>query len=251
MMSKSICVIGALKDEIAEVKGRMSVEDSVRLGSAHAFKGSWHGQSLLLLRSGMGKPRARDALLQAMARFPLSMVISIGYAGGLRPGLREGELVIADTIFDSHTESGNLPPPLPALDKTLVDRAMALCPDIPSHRGGLLTVDEAVCKPEEKQALGNRYPVLAIDMETAGLLPVAMQNHLPFLSVRAITDTVEQELINFSSCATESGEISKIKAGWHILTHPGTIPKIRKLHGHCQKATQNLTRFVAEFLRLA
>ncbi|MEC7641042.1 MAG: hypothetical protein VYC17_02700 [Nitrospinota bacterium] len=252
-MSKSICIIGALKDEVAAIKGQMLIEDSVRLGSTHALKGSWHGQPLILLRSGMGKHRARDALFQAQDRFPLSIVISIGFAGGVRPGLREGDLVFADTVFDSCAASENLPSrqPLPALDKTLVDRAMMLCPNIQSHRGGLLTVDKAVCKPEEKRALGNRYPILAVDMETAGLLPVAMENHLPFLSVRAVTDTVDQELVNFSSYVDETGEVSKLKAGWHILTHPATIPKIRDLRDHCRTATFNLTYFVAEFLRLA
>ena len=61
----------------------------------------------------------------------------------------------------------------------------------------------------------------------------------------------DQELVNFSSYVDETGEVSKLKAGWHILTHPATIPKIRDLRDHCRTATFNLTYFVAEFLRLA
>ena len=140
--------------------------------------------------------------------------------------------------------------PLPALDKALVDRAMTLCSNIQYHYGGLLTVDNPVCKPEEKRALGIRYPILAVDMETAGILPVAMENNLPFLSVRAVTDTVEQELVNFSSCVNKTGQVSKFKAGWHIFIHPSTISKICSLREHCRTATYNLTYFLAEFLRL-
>lgn len=246
MMNNMVCIVAALKEEAAGIKGLMTVDGSPRLGSARAFTGSWQGRAVLLLLSGMGKQRARAALSLACERFPLSAVVSIGYAGGLCPELREADLVLADKVFASGGAPEN-PQPLQT-SAALLERAAALCPNIPSHRGGLLTVDAAVCKPAEKRALGNRYPVLAVDMETAGLLSVALEHRLPFLSVRCITDTVDQELVDFSSCVEASGEVSKLKAGWHVLTHPGILPKVHELRDHCRKATHHLTRFVAEFL---
>lgn len=251
-MDKTICIIGALKEEISGIKGQMAVADSLRFGRAQAFSGSWQGKKTLLLLSGIGKLRARDALSEACARFSLSMVISIGFAGGLHPDLREGDLVIADRIYDGDKVAADSQTVWSlGISETLIDKVIAKCPGTPSHRGGLLTVDEAVCKPEEKRDLGNRYPVIAVDMETAGLFASAREKHLPFLSVRSITDTVDHELVNFASCVDATGEISRIKAGWHILTHPASIPKIRELRGHCRTATHSLTHFVAEFLRLA
>ncbi|MFQ5671865.1 MAG: hypothetical protein ACE5G9_02130 [Nitrospinales bacterium] len=249
MMSKMLCIVAALKEEAVGIKGLMTIDDSPPLSPGRAFTGSCRGRAVLLLLSGMGKQRAGEALTLACERFPLSAVVSIGYAGGLCPTLQEADLVFADKVFESAAAPENQQSL--QTSETLLERAVTLCPDIPSHRGGLLTVDEAVCKPEEKRDLGNRYPVLAVDMETAGLLTVALKHGLPFLSVRAITDTVDQELVDFSSCVEESGEISRLKAGWHILTHPGTLPRVRELRGHCRKATQHLTRFVSEFLPFA
>lgn len=254
MMNKTICIIGALKEEIAEIKERMVVEDSMRLGSAVAFSGFWKGKRVLLLLSGIGKYRAQNALSNACVKFSLSTVISIGYAGGLDPDLREGDLVIANRVFDSDVVSMGLQSAKVfeiCFDETLINQVLEKCPESKSHRGGLITLNEAICEPEKKRDLGNRFPVVAVDMETAGLLSLAVENQLSFLSVRSITDTVDHELVSFANCVDETGKISTVKVGWHILTHLGTVPKIRKLRDHCRKATHNLTHFVEEFLRLA
>lgn len=253
MKGKTICIIGALKEEIAGIKRQMVVEDSIRLGPAHAFFGPWQKHRVALVRSGIGKQRARDALSQVCDRFPVSLVISIGYAGGIHPALLAGDLVVADTILENNPRTSTADPhpaQTSSPDGSLVERAMKLSLGIKMYRGGLLTVDEPVCKPEDKWALAKRYSVVAVDMETSGLLQCAKEKGLPFLSVRSITDTANEELVNFSSCINEYGEVSRIKAGWHILTHPGTIPKIRELRVNSQKAAQNLTRFVEEFLQL-
>lgn len=253
MMSEVICILAALKEEIAGIKGQMTITESLRLKSAHALSGTWQGKEVLVLLSGIGKYRAAEALSMASSRFPLSTVISIGYAGGLHADLKEGDLVLANRVFDSDmvvAQSQQAPSSGMPLDKVFIDRLAGKFPG-PTYHGGLLTMDAAVCKPEEKKALGTRYPVIAVDMETAGILPLAQEKQLSILSVRAITDTVDHELVNFSSCMDATGEISRVKAGWHILTHPATLPKIRALRDHCRLATYNLTQFVAHCLKRA
>ncbi|MFQ5716804.1 MAG: hypothetical protein ACE5GQ_06840 [Nitrospinales bacterium] len=252
-MSETICIIGAVKEEIAVIRGNMEVEDSFRLGTAHAFSGSWLGRRLVLIRSGIGKLRAQSALSQAYSQFPLSLALSIGYAGGLDPALRAGDLVVANSVLELGPASSrrNSSPVLEvSLDASLVDRAMQLKLGIKTHRGKLITVDEAVCKPEDKRALARRCSALAVEMETAALLRLAREKDLPFLSVRSISDTADQELVDFSACIDDSGGISKVKAGWHILTHPGSVAKVRDLRSCSQKAARNLARFVEAFLRL-
>lgn len=252
-MSGTICIIGALKEEIAVIRRSMKVESSFRLGTAHAFSGSWLGHRLVLIRSGIGKPRARSALSQVCDQFPLSLALSIGYAGGLDPALRAGDLVVADSVLElepASSKGNSAPVSEVSLDASLVDRAMQLRPGVKTHRGKLITVDEAVCKPEDKRALARRCSALAVEMETAALLRLAKEKNLPFLSVRSISDTADQELIDFSACIDDSGEVSKVKAGWHILTHPGSVAKVRDLRACTQKAARNLARFVEAFLRL-
>ena len=73
------------------------------------------------------------------------------------------------------------------------------------HRGMLITVNQVVDKSTAKQELGSRYNALAVDMETAPLVAHATHNNLSFLSVRAVSDTVEQSLVDVSSFISDDG----------------------------------------------
>jgi adenosylhomocysteine nucleosidase len=231
-MEKRIAIIGAIKDEIAGIKNQMQITDTLRWQSGNAFVGTWQGVPIVLVRSGMGYDSAKLALAEIAGKYDLECVISIGYAGALDPALEVGELVVADQVVYDVTSKTY------SLDEEL----FGAMPE--AHRGTLLTVDEVVATPPEKKALREKYSAVAVDMETSALAEEAEARHLPFASVRAITDTADQELIDCSHLVAEDGDVSKLKAGWHILTHPGDLKGMIELGQHAKIATANLTAFL-------
>lgn len=250
-MEHSICIIGALKDEIAGIKGRMTVHESCPAGSGRAFIGVWHHRRVILVRSGIGRRRAEEALEAIALNHSLSEVVSIGFAGGLIPCLHLGDLVIADAVHEPPPEPGHEISDLIPVDGVLVEKAMSLSfPfDMPRRKGKLVTVDQPLCLPWEKQKLAERLAAVAVEMETSALLRLALAQELPFLSVRAISDTVDHELVDFSHCIDGDGEVNKVKAGWHVITHPGLIPQVTELRRAAQTAAKNLTCFVEEWVK--
>jgi adenosylhomocysteine nucleosidase len=235
-MKKRIAIIGAIKDEIAGIKNRMRIDDTLRWPTGNAFVGEWQGVPIVLVRSGMGRDRARRALTEIAGKYDLECVISIGYAGALDPALQVGELVVADQVIYCETLKSYL------LDEELIGAMPEAC------RGTLLTVDNVVATPPEKEALREKYSAVAVDMETSALAEEAETQHLPFASVRAITDTANQELIDCSHLVAEDGDVSKLKAGWHILTHPGDLKGMIELGQHAKIATANLTAFLRKHM---
>ncbi len=247
-----ICIIGAIGEEIAGIKQRMQIEQSLALGHARVFIGRWQGVDLLLVRSGVGRARARQALAQVCDSHAVGFILSIGYAGGLDPSLNVGDLVIADKVFDhpsDATDEKSLRGEI--ISTALVSQAMALPrpADTVVVRGALLTVDRVVPDPAAKKELGSRYPVQAVDMETTELAREAAARNIPFLSIRSITDTVNQQLLDCAHLVKADGEVSKLKAGWHVLTHPGDLKNMVALRGHAQKATARLTEFLMLYLK--
>ena len=111
-------------------------------------------------------------------------------------------------------------------------------------------MDRVVNRPEEKKALGEDYDAIAIDMETSVLAQMTALRNLPFLSVRAITDTVDEELIDVSSFMAKDGQISLKKAGWYVLTHPRSIKTFISLQEVAHRGTKNMTEFLIAFLKL-
>jgi adenosylhomocysteine nucleosidase len=237
-MGKHIAIIGAIKDEIAGIKNQMQITDTLRWSTGNVFVGEWQGVPIVLVRSGMGRDRARRALLEVAERFSLERVISIGYAGALDPALQVGELVVADKIVHCETLKSCL------LDEELIGTMPEAC------RGTLLTVDEVAATPSEKKALREKYSAVAVDMETSALAEEAEARDLPFVSVRGITDTADQELIDCSHLVAEDGDVSKLKAGWHVLTHPGDLKGMIGLGKHAKLATANLTAFLKLYFKI-
>ena len=111
----------------------------------------------------------------------------------------------------------------------------------------MLTVDHVAATPQQKTKLREKYSAVAVDMETSALAEEAKARNLSFISVRAITDTADQELIDCSYLVEEDGEVSKLKAGWHVLTHPGDLKGMIELGQHAKIATANLTEFLRQY----
>ncbi len=246
-MKPSICILGAVRQEISGLKSRMHVEEQIRLGKSDLWRGTLEDQPVILVRTGIGKKNAVASLAGVMDRFPLGMILSIGYAGGLNPDLDVGDLLIADKILDG---VGQPSPPTSsaswAIDSALVDRAMAVPvgQKAKATQGQLLTVDQVVADPEEKQKLYNQSGAMAVEMETSALVQLAQEKAIPFLSIRAISDTANEELLDVSPFVSPDGEVSKLKAGWYVATHPSSLKLLNTLRQHASRATNVLNDFV-------
>jgi adenosylhomocysteine nucleosidase len=245
-MDDCIAIFGAVKEEIAGIKRAMNISDRVRLNKTDAWPGKWGQQNIVLVRSGVGKQRAEDSTLQVIDRFQPKALISIGYAGAVQPELNVGDLVIADSIMEEDKEEGREY----FSDPNWLLRAKGIrCAD--GNKlvvGGLLTVNSVIHDPTAKMELGRSYDVQAVEMETSAIARVAEDKALPLLSVRVISDRVDQELLDSSSFLGSDGEISTLKAGWYVLTHPGSLKNALSLRTQTQFATETMTRFLADLL---
>lgn len=248
-MDRLICILGALRDEINLIRRQMTIDGQFKIGLSDAWTGSWEGVRIILVRTGIGKGFALSALEKVLNRVNPSLILSIGYAGGLDPKLKVGDVVLADHVLEINkglTDVGSYPIDLKKLE--LLERLT--CPKkIVVHRGKLITVDQIVDDAAVKQELRSRYNAVAVDMETAALIAHATEKNLSFLSVRAVSDTAEQSLVDVSSFVGDDGEVSKLKAGWYVMTRPNTIKKFISLRGQSQQATRNMTEFIGVFMR--
>jgi len=248
-MDKLICILGALREEVNLIRRQMTIDEQFKVGRADAWTGNWEGVHIILVRTGIGKDCALSALEKVLDRGNPSLILSIGYAGGLDPKLKVGDVVLADHVLKINTaltDVHSYPIDLKQLESL---EGLACSKKIVVHRGKLITVDQVVSDSAVKLELGSRYNALAVDMETAALVAHAAEKKISFLSIRAISDTIEQSLIDVSSFVGDDGKVSKLKAGWYVMTHPCTIKNFLSLRGQSQQATRNMTKFVGFFVR--
>ena len=248
-MNQPIFILGALREEISQIRKLMIVKEQFKARHADVWIGTWEGVGIVLVRTGIGKDCALIAMKEVLKRTVPALVLSVGYAGALDLSLNVGDLVVADKILEidlGTTFSKSYPVNSPKLNsfKGLISQE-----EIKVYKGSLLTVNQVISDSSTKQELGVCHQALAVDMETSSLIAHSIEKQIPFVSVRVISDTMDQSLMNISSLVDEKGEVSKVKAGWYAITHPHIIKNLISLRSQSQKATANLTKILGAFLQ--
>ncbi len=131
------------------------------------------GRDIRVVHLGIGAAAAAEAMGRVMADARPEAVICAGFAGGLDPRLRVGDVVIAENFT--------------------APELLARAP-LRAVRGKLVTHPAAVETPEAKAALARESGAIAVDMETAIVAELYRAAGLPLLAVRAISDSASEAL---------------------------------------------------------
>ncbi len=117
--------------------------------------------NIILARSGIGKEKAERLTERIIIDFKPELVISAGFCGALVNDLRIGDVIISD----------------------LKDRKLFCSP-------------RPLFTCEEKTAAFHREGAIVVDMESDGVAAAAKKFDAPFIAVKAVSDTLIDELPN-------------------------------------------------------
>jgi adenosylhomocysteine nucleosidase len=112
-------------------------------------------------------------------------------------------------------------------------------------------VNEIVWKAEEKAELARAAggDLLFVDMESAGIASACREFGVPFVIIRAISDTAEETLpFDLNRCRKRDGEISGVRVALRAAIQPGTIPRLSDLRMRCIEGSEKLAAFVTQLL---
>jgi nucleoside phosphorylase len=205
-------------------------------GEANEGKRRDSGISTLLLDetpvvvavSGAGAENSLRLAQRLAAEFPLCGLASLGFAGGLVPGLQTGDVVFADCVIDE--SNGERFP----CDNGLLPVRFA-------RRGNLLSADSVIISSEEKHRLGEMWQAVAVDMESSGVARAAAAAGLPFCAVKSITDSAEESLsIDFGRCRREDKGFSFWAIGCQGLTTLHGARDLWRLARNARRAARGL-----------
>jgi adenosylhomocysteine nucleosidase len=129
---------------------------------------------------GGGTAQGAAAAAERLAASGVSALVSFGLAGGLNPTLRPGTIIIPSAVW----LDGAIATTDPELSDTLGQRT--------AHR--LLAGTQIASTAGGKAALRKATGSDAIDLETAGLVRVAMTRGLAFAVLRAVCDPAWRDL---------------------------------------------------------
>ncbi|MEW5744983.1 MAG: hypothetical protein AB1805_06055 [Nitrospirota bacterium] len=245
-----IALFAAFPQEIAQIKRKTA---AVRLRAKAPpftlYSGSCAAHELIIVRTGMGVRNAEAAVEQVCNAYAPGCLVSIGFGGALRPGLSTGDLVIARSVSLLVAGAPGMPM-IPMIKDTLqlpdaggAVRCIARMLD--ASEGSIITIGERMTKAALAPHIPKDLPHPVCDMETYPLARYAVNKDIPFLAVRAVTDSAEEDIPpELFAVTDEQGVYRSSRALRRLLLNPRLIPCSIRMGRNARTASMQLWRAV-------
>lgn len=228
-----ILLLAALKSEFSRLLAKYKPERVLKEKNSELFFGEYGRLGCYFGITGVGAKNVRRFFsLLDQKIIPLNGMISSGYAGGLRAGLRPGSIVSTSFVIDSAAGIG-----YKASELVRTGDLGLKC-----ETGTALTVN-GVFGRKEKEALLEKHPgALFIDMESSAVLQEAKNRNIPCQIIRAVSDSLESELPPMEFVQDSWDRIDTVRFIGHMLSHPADIVRFARLFSGIYQAGKSIER---------
>ncbi len=198
-------IIGAMDQEVDSLKREVKDAVTTTIAGMEFCEGILDGQQVVIVKCGIGKVNAGTCAQLLINVFGTGRIINTGVAGSLDARIDIGDIVVStDAIqhdFDL-TPLGYAPGELdgigsPSLtaDKEMralaVDAVRQCAPEVHVFEGRVCTGDQFISSAEQKESIAARFGGLCCEMEGGAIAQICLQNKIPFVIIRAISDKAD------------------------------------------------------------
>jgi adenosylhomocysteine nucleosidase len=242
-----LAILGAFGQEIVDYRRQMVIEEVVAGPLCRLYRGKFKNKETVLVQTGMGKERAENATRFILERYPITAIISLGFAGALSPQLRIGDVVVCSTLYcapGSEQKEQRLEPLAP--DANLLSLASQGPPDGATRfcLGNGVTVLQLDANPQKMQEFSETFQAHIIDMESYWIARIASARQIPFIAIRSISDTIQHSVQPFDQILASDGSLLWKKAVLTFLSHPQYLINVYTLYRNTRPAKRNLAAFI-------
>jgi adenosylhomocysteine nucleosidase len=242
-------IIAAMPEEVAPLRARLigARPLPVRFApkAAEVILGHLDGVAIALTVTGDGARNAREGIAALLGQVQVDRLIALGVAGALSRDLGEGALVVAEQVMREGGEPGT---PLYA-DEALVEGATRATG---GRRGVVVTAARIADTVAEKQRLlGLVVPAgsAVVDLESADYIGAAARAGIPWIVLRAVSDTADESLPGLlNRSRDEGGAVRRGSVVRGLLGDPGALPALLGLRRRVQLGAEVLSRATAALL---
>jgi adenosylhomocysteine nucleosidase len=212
-------ILAALKEEIEPLVQSMEGVKTSKWGRRSIHQGRIGQSQVVAVAGGVGKVKAATCTQYLIDRFSIEAVICAGLAGAVNSRLHAGDVVISSKALEHDFDPGD-----PALlkkfrrrwieaDRELVELALQAGKELGladrCRPGKVLTGDQAIVSHERRQWLWQTFRADCVDMESAAVAQVCRLNGVPWVVVRAISDSAEEHgIAEFRSNLREAASLA-------------------------------------------
>jgi adenosylhomocysteine nucleosidase len=215
-----IAIVAAMEREVGPL-----VKDWVAVTRQHDGRSYrfFEKSPLILVCGGIGAEVARRAAEAVISLYRPAAIVSAGFAGGLDPSMRAGQMLTPRYVIDSRDGSRT---------------------DSGAGEGVLITY-ESVADVEQKAKLANSYGAHAVDMEAAAVARSAEAHGIKFLACKVISDKHDSRLPPIMQFV-KNGQFNTAGFIAHLAIRPWLWPAVIKLARNSAVASKVLSEALAD-----
>lgn len=203
-------LICPMEEETAPFREAMDIKKKHVISGLTFYEGTLCGQAIVLVQCGVGKVNAAICAQALCSHFPIDYLINIGVAGAAARGVKQGDIVLSTDAVQHDmdvTLRGYAPGEVPDLDVTffkadphlldLAKHAFALeskseMDGAQLHVGRIASGDQFIAGGERAKFIQDTFAPMAVEMEGAAVAQAAYLNDTPFLIIRAMSDSADE-----------------------------------------------------------
>ena len=204
---KTIGIIGAMEEEIAYLREKIEIVTTKSVIGLQFYIGKYCGNSIVLVVSGIGKVNAAVCTQVLIDHFAADYVINTGVAGAINETLHIGDILISTDAVQHDMDVSALGDPvgtIPRLaesyfkaDEMMVqiaqEAAAEIADDFKVILGRVASGDRFIGTKEGKDRIKNNVQGDCAEMEGAAIAHACWLNRIPFVIIRAISDSADEE----------------------------------------------------------
>ncbi|MGE6343936.1 5'-methylthioadenosine/adenosylhomocysteine nucleosidase [Bacillus mycoides] len=197
-----IGIIGAMQIEIDLLLEKLHIKEEHTIAGIPFYKGNYMDTEIIITRCGVGKVNAAACTQILISKFDVDTIINTGVAGGLHPDVKVGDLVISTNVTHHDVRKNQMKNLFPfqesfTASKELRVLAREACNSsslhVSIHEGRIVSGECFVEDSKLKKQLVTEYAPHCTEMEGAAIGHVAYINDVPFLVMRCISDSADDE----------------------------------------------------------
>jgi len=232
-----LAMVAAIKEETRGIKNRMNIIRTVERDGFRLFEGFFKSKEILLVQTGIGQEKAEKAVNFILEQYPVSTLISFGFAGALTAESKIGDICVCSKICCDDSSIREYCSDISLLSLCLKQETNS---KMRLREAKIVTVNRPVCETETRLSLGEASHCDIVDMESYRIATIASRKQIPFISIRAISDTVGEKLPPFDAMINANGKWRWEKIIPYFIFHPGQIPG---LYRNFRLSGDNLTAY--------
>jgi adenosylhomocysteine nucleosidase len=193
----------------------------------------WLHRAGFMVQAGGGTPLGAERAAQALVRQGAQGLVSFGLAGGLKPKLAPGAVLVPPAVIEGARTY--------ICDYALMEFLGG------STGAPMLAGTKIAATAHEKALLYRRSHPVAVDLESGAVARVAAARGLPFAVLRAVADPAERDLPPAAAVALkDDGSLDMAKILASVFRNPRQIPALLNVGRDAKAARAALLARVAK-----